>query len=307
MVHGYRRMTRVVAIGECMVEMAPSGAAGSYRMSFAGDTMNTAWYLRRLLPQADQVDYITAIGTDAISDQMIGFLEGAGIGTAHIVRRDNLTVGLYMIQLQDGERSFNYWRGQSAARTLAQDAAALTRALTDATIAYFSGITIAILPEDGRQYLLETLREFRAGGGTVVFDPNLRPRLWETPAQMTSVIMQAASVSDIVLPSHEDEATWFGDTDPEATARRYAASGARMVIVKNGSEQILAWEDGMISRHAPVAVANIIDTTAAGDSFNAGFLAGHLAGQSIAQSIRAAADLAAKVIQSRGALVSGIL
>lgn len=296
-------MTRVVAIGECMVEIAPSETPGDCRMGFAGDTMNTAWYLRRLLPQTDQVDYMTAIGTDAVSDQMIGFLQSAGIGTAHVARRDNLTVGLYMIQLRDGERSFNYWRAQSAARTLAQDTAGLVRAMSGAKIAYFSGITIAILPEDGRQRLLKALREYRAGGGTVVFDPNLRPRLWETSAQMTSAVMQAASISNIVLPSHEDEATWFGDIDPDATVRRYADNGARMVIVKNGPEQILAWEDGKISRHAPVAVANIIDTTAAGDSFNAGFLAGHLAGQSIAQSIRAAADLAAKVIQSRGALV----
>lgn len=300
-------MTRVLSIGEAMVEMAPSAQAGEYRMGFAGDTMNTAWYLRRLLPETDAVDYLTAVGTDAVSDQMVAFLEAAGIGTAHVARRPDLTVGLYMIQLQDGERSFSYWRGQSAARTLAEDARTLTQAMTGADITYFSGITLAILPRDDRQRLLDALRGFRAQGAEVVFDPNLRPRLWVGPAQMTEAVMQAAAVSDTILPSHEDEATWFGDADPLETAKRYAGAGARMVIVKNGPGRILAWAEGKTSRHDPVPVSDIVDTTAAGDAFNAGFLAGRIAGTPLAQSIHAAAALSAKVIQSRGALVSSIL
>ena len=296
-------MTRIIAIGECMVEMAPTNQTGTFRMGFAGDTMNTAWYLRHLLPHSDQVDYLTAVGTDNVSSQMVAFLKDVGIGTAHISRRDDLTVGLYMIQLQNGERSFNYWRGQSAARTLAQDAAALIKALSGAQVAYFSGITVAILPLEDRHRLLDVLRDFRTAGGEVVFDPNLRPRLWDSPGQMTAAVMQAAAVSDIVLPSFEDEATWFGDADTLATAGRYAESGARVVVVKNGPDQLLSWDAGEISRHDAVAVADVVDTTAAGDSFNAGFISGRIAGDTVAQSIRIAADLAAKVVQYRGALV----
>ncbi len=297
-------MTRIVAIGECMVEMAPLAQAGTYQMGFAGDTMNTAWYLRKLLPDTDQIDYLTAVGTDAISDQMVGFFNDAGIGTTHIERQADKTVGLYMVQLQDGERSFSYWRGQSAARALAQDDAALNRSLAGADMAYFSGITIAILPDEDRHRLMSALAAFRANGGEVVFDPNLRPRLWNSPEQMTTAVMEAAAISDTVLPSHEDEATWFADADPAATAQRYADSGASMIIVKNGAGQMLAWHDGEVSHHTPSTVAKVVDTTAAGDSFNAGFLAGRVGGKSVADSVNAAAKLAAKVVQARGALVS---
>lgn len=297
-------MTRIVAIGECMVEMSPTETAGQFRMGFAGDTMNTAWYLRRLLSSDEVIDYVSAVGTDAVSDNMTDFLERAGIGTTHVLRRAQRTVGLYLIQLHDGERSFSYWRGESAARTLARDGSDLSRALAGADIAYFSGITLAILPPVGRKNLLDALRHFRMAGGEVAFDPNLRPRLWGDPSEMTAAITEAALVSDIVLPSYEDEATWFGDVDPAATARRYAQGGAGLVIVKNGPGQILAWDAGTISRHDSVAVQDIVDTTAAGDCFNAGILAGRLRGLSMEQAIRSAAGLAAQVVQARGALVS---
>lgn len=296
-------MTRIVSIGECMIEMAPIGADESYNLGFAGDTMNTAWYLRRLLPGSDRVEYLTAIGTDTASDQMLAFLQDAGLGTDHIARRADRTVGLYMIQLQDGERSFSYWRGQSAARTLASDETALTLALEGADMVYFSGITMAILPPEDRARLLAVLAAFRARGGMVVFDPNLRPKLWTSPAEMTEAITQAAGISSTVLPSHEDEAAWFGDADLAATAARYAASGVQCVVVKNGGGQMLVSVKGEVSLHEPEAIPKIVDTTAAGDSFNAGYLAAILQGQSTAQAVRAGAALAGKVIQARGALV----
>jgi len=210
-------MTRIVAIGECMVEMAPDATEGQFCLGYAGDTLNTAWYLRRLLGAGDRVDYFTAVGNDGISDNMINFLQQAGIGTTCILRRDDKGVGLYMIQLQDGERSFSYWRSDSAARTLAADPVPLQAALDNADLAYFSGITLPILPPADRARLLIALRRFRSGGGIVVFDPNLRPKLWASPDEMTKTVMQAAAVSDIALPSYDDEAHWFGDDSPEAT------------------------------------------------------------------------------------------
>lgn len=297
-------MTRIVSIGECMIEMAPLDSAGTYRMGFAGDTFNTAWYLAKLLEDRAQVDYFTAVGTDPVSDQMLAFLNSENIRTASILRRPDRTLGMYMIQLQDGERSFSYWREQSAARTLAQSPHDLTNALQDADIAYFSGITLAILSDWDRRTLMRSLQLFSACGGEIVFDPNLRPKLWPDMDKMRHAIMDAACLSDIVLPSHEDEATWFGDASPLDTAERYAKEGACTVIVKNGPGEILMLDDRAISHFLPDPVANVVDTTAAGDSFNAGFLASRIAGKSVEHSVETAAKLAARVVSSRGALVA---
>ncbi len=303
--NGQRLMQRrIVAVGECMVELSAASIPGQYAMGFAGDTLNTAWYLRRCLGADWQIDYVTAIGQDALSDRMASFLAEAGLGTALVRRVPDRTVGLYLIELTDGERSFAYWRGQSAARLLAADVGRLKAALAGAALIYLSGITLAILEGTGRANLLTALRHARAAGSKVAFDPNLRPRLWPDSATMCAALMEAAAVADILLPSHEDEATHFGDRNPLATATRYGQAGAALVVVKNGPGEMVLWDRGQITRLTPDPVAPVIDTTAAGDSFNAAFLAAHLTGAGLLPSAQAGAALAAKVIGARGALVS---
>lgn len=297
-------MGRIVSIGECMGELSETGTPGTLNMGFAGDTLNTAYYLRRSLGPDWQVDYVTAIGTDGLSQRMLDFLKAEDIGTHHIAQLADKTVGLYYITLKDGERSFTYWRSDSAAKKLASDPAALARALDGADLAYWSGITLAILSNQDRLALIEALSQFAGRGGTVVFDPNLRPRLWDNPESMRGWIHRAAAVSDLCLPSFEDEATWFGDADPQATIKRYLAEGARRVMVKNGAGNVTyAGSNGEISIAAIPPIEQVVDTTAAGDSFNAGYLAAELAGGSVADAIAAGAKLAANVIGARGALV----
>ncbi|MCA8880576.1 MAG: sugar kinase [Rhodobacteraceae bacterium] len=294
---------RFVAIGECMIEMAPSGGADQFRMNFAGDSFNTAWYARKLLSATWQVDYVTAVGTDAVSDRMVAFFESSGIGTAHVGRKPERGVGLYLISLDRGERSFTYWRGQSAARLLAEDPGRLDAALKGASLAYVSGITLAILAPEARARLLAALDCGRRAGMAIAFDPNLRPRLWPNVAAMRAAISDTARISDIVLPSHEDEAAYFGDGSPEATLERYLGAGATTVVVKNGAERIVAADPRGRFDLRPEPVRDVRDTTAAGDSFNAGFLACHLSGGTLAESVVAGSVIAAKVIRGPGALV----
>lgn len=298
-------MSRITCLGECMVEFAPAGD-GLYRRGFAGDTFNSAWYLRQLLPAATAVDYVTCVGTDAASDQMRAFIAAAGIGTAGIRSISGGTVGLYMIDLHDGERSFTYWRSAAPARQLAADPAWLAARIAGADTLLFSGITVAILPPEDRPALLETLAAARKAGTTLAFDPNIRLRLWPDADTARASITAAAAVSDVILPSFEDEAALFGDPDPDASLARYRAAGARTVVVKNGPDSIVGWDtvEGRIT-HDPAPVA-VVDTTAAGDSFNAGFLAARAGGAPLTAAAAAGARLAARVCGARGALVPPI-
>ncbi|POF28527.1 sugar kinase [Roseibium marinum] len=291
-----------LAIGECMVEMAPSGS-GTYVMGFAGDTLNTAWYARKYLGEDWSVSYYTAVGTDQVSNEMLEFLQAADIDISAVRRLEERTLGLYLIQLKDGERSFAYWRSQSAARCLAADRCALDASLDQAGLIYLSGITLAILPASDRTSLLEALRAARRAGAQVAFDPNLRPRLWENAETMRTCVTEAAGVCDFVMPSFEDEITHFGDADPKASAERYLAAGAGMVVVKNGPEEVICARQGNLRAFQPKPVSNIVDTTAAGDSFNAAFLAEYLTSENVEDAVTAGAGLAGRVIQHRGALV----
>ncbi|WP_299649090.1 sugar kinase [uncultured Jannaschia sp.] len=293
---------RIVSVGECMAELAPLDAPATYRLGYAGDTLNTAWYLARLRPEW-QIDYVTALGSDAMSDSVLTFLRDSGIGTEHVIRDAERTVGLYLITLKDGERSFSYWRGQSAARRLAEDPMRLDAAFAGADLVYLSGITLAILEGEGRAHLMEALRRARGAGAKVAFDPNLRLRLWPDTATMCAAVMEAAALCDITLPSHDDEASHFGDADPAATRDRYLGQGAGTVVVKNGDGPILHAEGGTTGRFEPEPLPRVVDSTAAGDSFNAAYLAARLDGQGEATAIAAGCALAARVISERGALV----
>lgn len=293
----------ILTIGECMVEMAPR-AEGGYDRNFAGDTFNTAYYLRRCLGSEWKVDFASAVGTDAISDQMVAFMTRCNIGTDQVQRIAQRTVGLYMIELTNGERSFIYWRGQSAAKLLAADRQHLDRAFDGRALILFSGITLAILSEEDRMHFLNAVKLARARGTVIAFDPNMRLRLWPGAPEMCRAITEAATNADIVLPSFDEDSVHFGDPTPDGTVRRYRDLGASTVVVKNGALTIAAWDrsEGE-ARFQPPPVAQVVDSTAAGDSFNAGFLAAGMKGASLADALRHGAMLSGQVIGKRGALV----
>jgi 2-dehydro-3-deoxygluconokinase len=297
---------RFVSIGECMIEMS-GGEGGAYGLGFAGDTLNTAWYARALLPQGWSVDYVTALGDDLYSRQMRAFIEKAGIGTGTIQEIKGKRPGLYMIHQADGDRHFTYWRDQSAAKLLAEDREALNAAIEGAAFIYFSGISMAILAPRARGRLLKAIVTARDAGARVAFDPNVRPALWSSQTSMRSVLTAAASISDIVLPTHSDEVPIFGDADPEATAQRYLSLGVEEVVVKNGAEPaLIATKDGR-ETVAAIKGAKVVDATGAGDSFNGAYISARLGGLSLRESAEAAHRTASIVIGHKGALIDPAL
>lgn len=293
---------RFVSIGECMIEMS-GGADRVYRQGFAGDTLNTAWYMRALLPTDWQVDYVTALGDDIYSKDMRAFLEAGQIGTGHIQEIKGKRPGLYMIHQAVGDRHFTYWRGQSAAKLLADDTEALDAALAGADMVYFSGITLAILAPRARGRLMKAIVKARNAGARIAFDTNLRPALWTTPEIMASTLTAAAAISDVVLPTHTDEAPLFKDASPDATADRYLDIGVEEVAVKNGAEPALIATRNSRDTVAATKAPKVVDATGAGDSFNGAYLSARIAGASPREAAENGHRVAGIVIGHPGALV----
>jgi 2-dehydro-3-deoxygluconokinase len=294
---------RFVSIGECMIEMS-GGEDRMYRQGFAGDTLNTAWYMRALLPESWSVDYVTALGDDLYSNDMRDFIGAAGIGTGHIQEIAGKRPGLYMIHQAGGDRHFTYWRGQSAAKLMADEPGVLDSAFAGAATVYFSGITLAILAPKARGRLMKAIVKARDAGAEIVFDTNLRPALWTSQKIMASTLTAAATISDIVLPTHPDEAPVFGDESPEATADRYLAIGVREVVVKNGSgPAFVATADGVRHSIPATKAEKVVDATGAGDSFNSGYLTARAGGADPAEAVKNGHRVASIVIGYKGALV----
>ncbi|MCP1200242.1 sugar kinase [Notoacmeibacter sp. MSK16QG-6] len=298
-----RKVQRIVAIGEVMVELRHGGDDAFY-LGFAGDTLNTLWAIRAVLGDSvDRIDYVTALGKDRYSQQILRFLQEAGIGTEAIRIVPDRRPGLYIIDQEEGDRVFTYWRDSSAARCLAAEEGWLTDALAGADLIYFSGITLAILPEDERSVLLGAIDSLRRIGVRVAFDPNIRPALWEDDAAAKRWIVEAASKADWVLPSFDDEARTFRDADPTATIERYRRAGASEIIVKNGKSEIVFFNGESIGTQSAASVDRLVDATGAGDAFNGVYIACRLGGSSVGESVLMAANAAARTIQNAGALM----
>lgn len=296
-------MTRTFAsVGECMVELSLVGER-TYRQGFAGDTFNTAWYLRALTAPSDwSVRYVTAFGDDVFSSEMRAFMEAAGIDTGCSPKIAGRPAGLYAIHLTGAERAFSYWRETSAARLLAADAAGLARAFSDVSAVYFSGITLAILSPDHRKTLFDALAAVRARGGVVAFDPNVRLRLWSSTADLSAALVEAYRVATIALPTWPDEQAVFGDPDAAAFLARISALGVPEIVLKAGAAPCLVRSEEGTAEIPAIEVGNPVDTTGAGDSFNAGYLAARLSGASPAEAAAAGHRVASHVIGVRGAL-----
>jgi 2-dehydro-3-deoxygluconokinase len=298
-------MTRIAAVGECMVELTHRDET-TLTLGFAGDTFNTATYLARLGGDDLQVDYITRVGRDLYSEQMIDRMESEGIGTSLIERVDGATPGLYLVRTDGaGERSFTYHRSSSPARDLfgPEQSTELDEALTYYDVLYLSAITLQILSDDARSRLWKVLDALRRRGGRVVFDTNYRPAGWSSRSGAAAAIEAALQRTDVAFPTFDDERRLNGDSGPAACARRITALGVAEVVVKNGADGCLVDVNGRGQTVPSQTVLDVVDTTGAGDSFNAGYLAARLRGQS---SISAAVDghrLAADVIRRPGAII----
>ncbi|MEM7318656.1 MAG: sugar kinase [Pseudomonadota bacterium] len=285
-------MTRIACIGEAMIEL--SLTSGDAQVGVAGDTLNTAIYLHRTAPDL-HVDYVTCLGDDPFSARIFNFIADLGIATSGIRIISGASPGLYAITTSaDGERSFTYWRNDSAARQLFADGD--FGQLADYDALYLSGISVAILPQSVRLALLAWLEQSPA---TVIYDSNYRRRLWdsvEIARQITSRLWQRA---DIALPSIDDEMALFEETGEQVESR--FSTLARKGALKRGETGPLSLGEDVHQPYAPAV--SVVDTTAAGDSFNGGYLGALLSGKDQAEALLAGHNMAAAVVQHRGAII----
>lgn len=276
---------------------------GNTTLSYGGDTLNTAVYLSRL---GLSVTYVTALGDDPLSSDMIERWQQENIDCSLVDRHEGAVPGLYFIDTDaSGERSFLYWRDQAPVKRLLDDvenAQRIFSALAGFDYVYLSGITLAILTDASRDRLLAWLPEYRKAGGKVIFDNNYRPRLWPSADNARVCYSDLYAMTDIALPTFDDECLVFGQSSVDACLQRLLDAGVSEIVLKLGAQGCRVRtisEDERINAYS----VTVRDTTAAGDSFNAGFLAHRLSGATLSDSADVGCRLASIVVQHPGAII----
>jgi 2-dehydro-3-deoxygluconokinase len=266
-------MARVIAIGECMVELSAAGE-GLLRQRLAGDAYNTAVYLKRARPE-HHVSFLTVTGADPLSATMRRAWDAEGVDDDLAFVDPARRPALYLIETDPaGERRFHYWRSESAARGWFE---ALLRAgydiLRGADLIYVSGI-----------------------------DPNLRPALWPALDDARACLETMAGIADILLPSRQDLEALLGESRADAQIERLIGLGAREIALTAEADDCLVWDGQTLDALTP-PTARVVDTSGGGDSFNGAYLAARLAGASPAESAVEGLKLAARVVEQPGALI----
>jgi 2-dehydro-3-deoxygluconokinase len=293
-------MAKVACIGECMIELRQA-PGGLFSRGFGGDTLNTAVYLSRL---GIATDYITALGDDSLSDEMVAGWQSEGVGTTKVARLKGKLPGIYMIETDaKGERKFFHWRESAAARALMNlpETAIILHSLAAYHAIYFSAITLSIYSEEGRSRLFGALDRARQERTRIVFDTNFRSRGWPDLDVARRIFTQAFETADIALASTEDLLPlWPGESN-EALLARIASPEA---VLKLAEPKSIVRADGTTQEVAAEPLTNpVVDTTAAGDSFAAAYLAARLNGADPVEAARAGHHLAGVVVCYPGAII----
>lgn len=292
-----------LSIGECLIEHRQQDD-GLY---FAGDTYNVALYLARYAASDFTVQYATALGSDDLSRAMMRQWRQEGLDLSVVTQLTDSTVGEYWITLDDdGERHFRYNRSMSAARQMLvnmESYQTICQAIEHADTIYLSAVTLAILAHDCRQTLYALLESARARGADVVMDNNYRAALWSSADECRSTLQQFEQVISLALYSLDDAREMY--QQPGLSAEKLISDvNVPQAVIKAGLEGYwLATKSNKIEHVSVKPVSNVVDSTAAGDSFNAGFLLGRLQGLSMAMCGDYGYTLAATVVQHAGAIV----
>jgi 2-dehydro-3-deoxygluconokinase len=296
----------VALVGECMIELRGQ-AFGTLQQAYGGDTYNTAFYLARCCARDGvQPFYATAVGDDRLSEQLLQHWQHDGVDVSLVRRLRGRMPGLYQIDVDpQGERSFSYWRDTAAARDYFDAPSTPLEAQAERWQAlYLSGISLAILPQAGRERLVALMQALRARGATVVFDNNYRPRLWPDAATARHWFERAFSAATMALVTVDDHQAVRALPDADAALEAARQLPVPELVLKRGAEPTLLRDvDGTWLKVPTEAVPRVVDTTAAGDSFAAGYLGKRLAGASMAEAAAFGNRLAARVIQHPGALI----
>ncbi|MGO4890979.1 sugar kinase [Flavobacterium sp. W21_SRS_FM6] len=297
-------MQKIVLFGECMLELRQGGEGNIMHRSFAGDVFNTAVYLKRAFFE-HQVSFMSGVGHDVISQELAANCQAEGLQTSLLRRSASHNPGIYLVQTDEhGERSFLYWRENSAARQmmkLLDDD--IRNTVCKADLFFFSGISLAILAPEDRATFWQFLSELQEAGVTIAFDPNYRARLWQSEDDARHQFSLAFAASAIVLPGIEDFATLYGHQTLEDVVAFCAPFNIKELIIKNGPSSVFCKTEYCHFSLPVEPVKKVVDTTSAGDSFNGVYLGARQAGYDIKLAVELAAKAAGLVIQFPGAIV----
>lgn len=276
----------VVTIGETMVLLTPNSSpllryTSSFSKNFGGAETNVAIGLTRL---GHETGWISKVGKDEFGKSMRSFIRGEGVDVSQVHFDEEASTGLYFKEVRSGDRvQVQYYRkGSAASRLTPKDLN--EEYIAQAKYLHITGITPA-LSETCYETIIEAINLAKKNGIKVVFDPNLRRKLW-SEERARKVLLEIAALSDVILPGIDEGKFMFGEDNPEKLGQLFLEQGASLVVLKVGAKGAYYFtkEEEKLVEGFPVK--HVVDPVGAGDGFAAGVIAGLLEQLPIEQAVR---------------------
>lgn len=241
--------------------------------------------------------FVGGVGADDFGKCLLDRLTADGVDLAQINRVEGQATGCaFVTYFADGSRKFLYHIGNTASGQV-EDTPALRAYAAQFRHCHLMGCSLTV-SEKMRDACLAVARTVKAGGGTVSFDPNLRPELMSA-GQARVWLDPLIEMSDIILPSGAEACLLTGERDDAAACAALLGRGARIVAQKLGERGCRVY-----TREGAFAAAGFkveaVDPTGAGDCFDGGFVAGFLQGMPLEETARLANAMGALGAARRG-------
>ena len=289
-------MKKIWVLGDAVVDLLPDGE-GRLLQCPGGAPANVAVGIARL---GGQSAFIGRVGDDPFGRFMAKTLADERVDVKHMRLDPAHRTSTVVVDLDDhGERSFTFMVRPSA--DLFLEPADLP---TFSAGEWLHVCSIALSAEPSRSATFQAMDAIRKAGGYVSFDPNIRPDLWPDENALRRCLEQALQSADVVKLSVEELAFLTGDADVrEGLNTLMQRCPARLVLVTQGKEGVIAWHQGAV-KHYPATPVQCVDTTGAGDAFVAGLLYGLAAGQELVPAIALAQRCGALATTAKGAMTA---
>ncbi|MDH5441819.1 MAG: sugar kinase [Candidatus Bathyarchaeota archaeon] len=300
---------QVVGIGEVLIdfiatEPVPYTEATHFMKCFGGAPMNTLVGIARLGISSGA---ITAVGGDPFGKFLINELKRNGVDTSRVVvkERTRTTITFVANEPLTGERTFIFYRkpwvrGTSDSSLTPEDID--YEYISKAKILHISGFSLSQDPS--RRASLSAVRHARKSGVKISFDPTLRSDVWNSENTLRRTYSKMLKLSDIATFSREEAEFILETSDPRKAAEKALRYGVEIVGIKLGSEGAYVKTKEGIDVSAPAFKVKAVDTTGAGDGWNAALIVGLCRGWKPERCVKIANAVGALVVTKHGAITA---
>ncbi|HUT79661.1 MAG TPA: carbohydrate kinase [Candidatus Bathyarchaeia archaeon] len=252
-----------------------------------------------------EITFIGMVGNDPFGEFLVSFLKKEGVNTKYIEKTENNErTALAFVSLDEtGERSFVFYRNNAADLKLSPEK------ITDDIInkcEYLHFGTLSLSSEPSKSATIKAITECKRNGAKICFDPNLRMDIWQSKELLRETISHVLPYVDILYPSYEELSFILGKevSEEEAINVLMEKYPIEIIALKKGKDGCLLKSREGFFLTIPSFEVPIIDTTGAGDGFNAGFIFGLSTGKTLEEAGIIGNAIGALVIQKRGAMTS---